>query len=125
MYFRVYQSKVRKSNEVYSFNHNPISEYELQLENKYYGSVEVRHFDLWGYVCADGFDDNDAMVVCRELNFKGGFAYNQYKFRYILHQVEDTLKATELLQLSIFHYMYRIGLQMNSLMLNWTLESNH
>ena len=68
---------------VHSVMITSISEYELKLENKYYGSVQVRHFDLWGYVCADGFDDNDAMVICRELNFKGGFAYNQYKFRYI------------------------------------------
>ena len=41
----------------------------------------MRHFDLWGYICADGFDDNDARVICRENGYKGGFAYNQYRFR--------------------------------------------
>jgi len=28
-----------------------------------------------GYMCAEGFDDKDAMVACRQLGYKGGYAY--------------------------------------------------
>ena len=32
---------------------------------KGYGRVEVCWLKVWGSVCQDGFDDNDAAVVCR------------------------------------------------------------
>lgn len=31
-----------------------------------------------GRICADGWDDKDARVVCRELNYKHGLAYKHY-----------------------------------------------
>lgn len=48
--------------------------YEIRLSGTHQGSIEVKAFGRWGYVCDDNFDKNAADVVCRELGFEGGVA---------------------------------------------------
>ena len=42
--------------------------------NEYEGTVEIMYQGIWGTICDDGWDNNDATVVCRELGFLNGVA---------------------------------------------------
>ncbi|WAQ98303.1 SRCR1-like protein [Mya arenaria] len=48
-------------------------DYELKIHTS--GKVTTRHFDNSGFICANGFDDATATVICREKGYKGGSAY--------------------------------------------------
>jgi hypothetical protein len=47
-----------------------------------YGRVVVTHMNYPGYICPDGFDNNDANVLCKEAGYAGGIAFNYYNYRY-------------------------------------------
>ena len=40
--------------------------------------MEVNRFGLWGAICDVDFDDEDAQVVCNQLNFKSGYALSTF-----------------------------------------------
>ena len=40
------------------------------------GTVEICHDNLWGLITDAGWDDKDAMVICRQLNFSSEGTYN-------------------------------------------------
>ncbi|KAK3589457.1 hypothetical protein CHS0354_030578 [Potamilus streckersoni] len=52
------------------------------------GRIEIFKDGMWGTVCDDGWDNNDAKVICRMLNYLGGTAYSQSKYG---HGIGDIL----------------------------------
>ncbi len=56
---------------------------ELRLANgvrEGEGRIEVYHNGQWGTVCDDEWDQNDAMVVCKQLNYTNGLAKKEAAF---------------------------------------------
>ena len=49
--------------------------------NSLEGRLEVCANEMWGTVCNDGFDNNAAMVVCRQLGIEeSGVLANGYNY---------------------------------------------
>ena len=46
------------------------------------GRVEICYDGVWGSVCDSGWGDQDAAIVCLQLNFQGTSIYTYYKTNY-------------------------------------------
>lgn len=51
--------------------------------NNYTGDILIEYMNITGRVCSDGWDDNDAMVACREMGYTGGEAYRHFRASYV------------------------------------------
>ena len=60
--------------------HNCLAVHLVNGPTKYEGRVEVYHNGEWGTVCDDGWDLNDAQVVCSELGFGPAIAASHGAF---------------------------------------------
>ena len=45
---------------------------KIHIRNGYHGLVTVEQHGINGTICADGWDDTDATVVCRQNGYAGG-----------------------------------------------------
>ncbi|XP_061172170.1 deleted in malignant brain tumors 1 protein-like [Saccostrea echinata] len=56
--------------------------YKVELEKGHYGRVKMTYFNQTGYVCSEGFDAADANVICKQIGYLGGFAYQEHNRNY-------------------------------------------
>ena len=49
------------------YKYPPVTEVRLSSGSK--GRLEVKYNGTWGSVCSEGWDQNDAKVVCRQLGY--------------------------------------------------------
>ena len=48
-------------------------------ESEFTGSVQLEYLGTEGRVCSDDWDDADARVACREMEYEDGQAYAHYR----------------------------------------------
>ncbi|XP_052826276.1 deleted in malignant brain tumors 1 protein [Octopus bimaculoides] len=64
----------------YSFRYENVEVRLVDGDSPANGRVEIKFKERWGTICDEGWDDNDAVVVCRMIGYSDGIAYKNAKY---------------------------------------------
>ena len=75
--------------------------------SEYTGSVQVHYLGSEGRICSDSWDDADARVACREMNFQDGQAYSHYRTSFSYFNYDGPYWSSEFkCRQDTFYYYY-------------------
>ena len=55
-----------------------ISGYTFTMSDNYYGNIRTERYGITGKVCKEGWDDNDAKVMCKKAGHFSGLRLNTF-----------------------------------------------
>lgn len=83
MHIYMHQSTGNNLTWIKYFHNDFFSDYELIIKPsgtvQYTGRLKLTYSGIAGRICSDDWDDNDAKVACKEMNYPYGEAYSHYE----------------------------------------------